>query len=92
MVQLMIYIAGSFAAQVTIVWSVMPTIAETPMDCLACSAFPAHDQTSATPKPHKSCLTQLLCQRLTCRFATCDERWQQHSYVKGLHDVAILWL
>ncbi len=38
------------AAQVTIVWLVMPTTAETPMGCHACSAFPAPDQTSATRK------------------------------------------
>ena len=38
------------AVQITIVWSVMPTIAETPVGCHACSAFPALDQTSATQK------------------------------------------
>ncbi len=43
-----INLLAQIAAHVTIVWSVMPTIAETPMGCLACSAFPAPDQTSAT--------------------------------------------
>ena len=77
------------AVQITIVWSVMPTIAETPVGCHACSAFPAPDQTSATSKPHKSCHEQHLCQHLPCRFAICDERRQHHSYVEGLHNVAI---
>jgi len=67
---------AQIAAQVTIVWSVMPTIAETPTGCHACSAFPAPDPTSATSKTHKLCLTKLLCQHLTCRFAICDESWQ----------------